>query len=341
LVLAPWTKAKGYLQDTLAINSLLDGFFSVPTGAVVYFPFRPSSQAMALAAKYGARIVPVGVMPDSLGFYNAYPVNHNHQSLLTPFWRKEDQRPASDYGRYLGEAEVKASHVMPLDKLALLIFLLLPVVIMLLLKLFLPRIFAALPEYITRSNIYMELIVSSKFLKEEQRLVMNLVRIVFFSTTLSLYLYYLSVTGGWERLNVLSANSLLYQVFSGTNYSLYVIFLQIFGVTLGLTILKYFILNLTASVYRLHNLGSVVQNLDVFASFPVNLLPMIPGAVIFFLDAQQGSIGLTIWYVLMVIYIVRRIVLTYSGLGRLFQLSTSLKILHICTLEISPWIFLL
>lgn len=341
LVLAPWTKAQGYLQDTLAISSLLDGFFSVPKGAVVYFPFRPSSRAMALAAKCGARIVPVGVMPDSLGFYNAYPVNHSNQSLLTPFWRKEDQRPASDYGRYLSEAEVKASHVMPLDKLALLIFLLMPVLIMLLLKLFLPRIFSALPEYITRSNIYMELIVSSKFLKEEQRLVMNLVRIFFFATTLSLYLYYLSVTGSWERLNVLSANSMLYATYAGTNYSLYVIFLQIFGVTLGLTLLKYFILNLTASVYRLHNLGSVVQNLDVFASFPVNLLPIIPGAVIFFLDADQGSIGLTIWYVLMVIYILRRIVLTYTGLGRLFQLSTSLKILHICTLEISPWIFLL
>jgi hypothetical protein len=187
----------------------------------------------------------------------------------------------------------------------------------------------------------MELIASSKFLKEEQRLMMNLVRIFFFATTLSLYLYYLSVSGNWARLNVLSTNSLLYQLYAGTDYSLYAIFFQVFAAALALTLLKYFILNLTASVYRIHNLGSVVQSLDVFASFPVNLLPMVPGAVIFFLDTDQGRICLSIWYTLMLIYILRRVVLTYSGLGRLFQLSTSLKILHICTLEISPWIFLL
>lgn len=341
LVLAPWTQAQGYLQDTLAISSLLDGFFSVPKGAVVYFPFRPSSRALALAAHYGAKVVPVGEMPDSLGFYNSYPVSYANEPLVTPFWRMADQRPASDYGRFLTEAQVRAPHVMPLDKLALLIFLLLPVVVLLLLKLLLPRVFSALPEYLTRSNIYMELIASSKFLKEEQRLMMNLVRIFFFATTLSLYLYYLSVSGNWARLNVLSANSLLYQLYAGTDYSLYAIFFQVFAATLALTLLKYFILNLTASVYRIHNLGSVVQSLDVFASFPVNLLPMVPGAVIFFLDSDQGRICLSIWYGLMLIYILRRVVLTYSGLGRLFQLSTSLKILHICTLEISPWIFLL
>lgn len=341
LVLAPWTQAQGYLQDTLAISSLLDGFFSVPKGAVVYFPFRPSSRALALASHYGAKIVPAGELPDSLGFYNSYPVNHSNEPLVTPFWRMADQRPASDYGRYLSEAEVRAPHVMPLDKLALLIFLLVPVLVMLLLKLFLPRTFSAMPEYLTRSNIYMELIATSKFLKEEQRLVMNLVRIFFFATTLSLYLYYLSVSGSWWRLNVLSSESMLYQIYAGTDYSLYVIFLQVFGVTLALTLLKYFILNVVASVYRLHNLGSVVQSLDVFASFPVNLLPMVPGAIIFFLDTEQGRICLGIWYALMLVYILRRIVLTYNGLGRLFQLSTSLKILHICTLEISPWIFLL
>jgi hypothetical protein len=341
LLLAPWTKAQGYLHDTLAISSLLDGFFSVPKGAVVYFPFRPSSRALAMASQFGARMVPLGQVPDSLGFYNTYPVNHNNEPLLTPFWRKTDQRPASDYGRYLTVAQVRAPHVMPLDKLSLLIFLLVPVIIMLLLKLFLPRVFSALPEYLTRSNIYMELIASSKFLKEEQRLVMNLVRIIFFATSLSLYIYYLSVTGNWGRLNVLSAHSMLYQVYSGTDYSLYVIFLQVFLVALGLTLLKYFFLNLTASVYRIHNFGPVVQSLDVFASFPVNILPMVPGAIIFFLDTDQGRICLGIWYALMLIYILRRMVLTYNGLGRLFQLSTSLKILHICTLEISPWIFLL
>ena len=340
LVLAPWTLENGFLYDTLAMTAMLDGLFSVPKGTTVYFPFRPSSFALSTAARLGARVA-TGATPDSLGFYNAYPVSNAMQPLLTPFWRQQDQRPASHYGHYIGLKQVTAPLVLPLDKVALLIFLLAPIIVMLLMKLLAPRIFSALPEYLTRSKIYLELIASNKFMKEEQRLLMNLARIFFLSITIALYLYYLRVTGGWDRLNVFSSRSLLYEIYAGTDYSLYVLFLQVFGVVAILTLLKYGLLNFIASIYRLHNLGSAAQSLDVFASFPVNLLPLIPGAVIFFLDARQGAIGLIIWYVLMLLYLLRRVVLVYGGIGRLFPLSVSLKILYVCTLEISPWIFLL
>jgi hypothetical protein len=120
-----------------------------------------------------------------------------------------------------------------------------------------------------------------------------------------------------------------------------VLFLQVFAVVGGLSILKYFLLGFIATVYRVHSFSPTIQNLDIYASFPLNLLPVVPGAAIFFMNAEQGAILLVVWYCLMAIHWLRRIYLMSFGLSRLFPLSLSLKILYICTLEISPWIFLL
>jgi hypothetical protein len=341
VMVAPWSLESGILNDTLAVKEMLEGLFSIPPGLTVAFPFRPSSQALDIVARLGIKIVPPGQQLDSLGFYNAYPISFAPQPLRTPFWRQSDNRPGPAYGHFQTQKEITAPQVMPLDKLSLSIFLLIPVLIMLLLKLLSPRTFDSLPEYLTRNKIYLELIASNKFLKDEQRLVMNLIRVTFLSLTISLFLYYLSVTGGWEKLNLLSSRSLLFQVYNGTKYSLYVLFFQVFAVVLGLTVFKYALLNFISSIYRVHNFSSTAQSVDIYASFPINLLPVVPSAVIFFLSAEQGGILLMIWYILMGAHWVRRVYLVYAGISRLFPLALSLKILYICTLEISPWIFLL
>jgi hypothetical protein len=81
--------------------------------------------------------------------------------------------------------------------------------------------------------------------------------------------------------------------------------------------------------------------LDVFAAYPLNLVPMLPATFIFFLDPLVGSVILRIWALLFLLYGIRRVWLIYTGLGRLFQISVSLKILYICTLEILPWLLLI
>jgi hypothetical protein len=90
-----------------------------------------------------------------------------------------------------------------------------------------------------------------------------------------------------------------------------------------------------------HGFSTTIQNLDVFAAFPLVVLPFIPASFIFFLEPHAGKVVMYIWLALFMVYSVRRVYLIYSGLGRLYQISGSLKFLYICTLEILPWLLLI
>jgi hypothetical protein len=341
VVIAPWTIENGIVYDTLAVGKALQGMFAYPEPDPVYFPFRPSAQTMDLAARLGVKVLLDIGGADSVAFYNKYPVSPEAGAFFGRFWRDEKNRPTEVYGTYFSQESLERRDLALPDKIALLTLLLGPVLMMLLLKLITPRLYASLPEYLTKTKIYLELIAGAKFLKDQQRWAMNLMRMVFTAIFVSLYLYYVSLSGDWTRLNILSSESFLYHYFEGTMPSLYQIFMQVLGVVAGLNLLKYFMLNLTGSIFRVFGFSSTLQNLDIFASFPLNFLPILPGAVIFFLAAETGTVLMHVWHALILIYFLRRLILVFNGLTKLFQFSTGIKILYICSLELAPWIFLI
>lgn len=341
VVVAPWTATEGIVHDTQAVAQALQGIFAYPDPDPVYFPFRPSAQSMELAARLGVTVLLDIAGADSICFYNRYPVSPEAGAFFGRFWRDEKNRPTEVYGKYFSVDSLEHRDLASPDKVALLILLLGPVLMMLLLKLITPRIYSSLPEYLTKTKIYLELIAGAKFLKDQQRWAMNLTRMVFTSVFVSLYIYYVSLSGDWTRLNIVSSESFLYHYFEGSTPSLLQIFLQVLGVVVGLNLFKYFMLNLSGSIFRVFGFSATLQNLDIFASFPLNLLPIIPGAVIFFLEADTGHILLHVWHALILIYFIRRLILVFNGLTKLFQFSTGIKILYICSLELAPWIFLI
>lgn len=341
VVIAPWTTANGIVHDSLAIGPALNGIFAYPDPDPVYFPFRPSAQSMEIAAQLGVTVLLDISGADSICFYNNYPVSPEAGAFFGRFWRDDKNRPTEVYGKYFDVDSLQSRDLDVPDKIALLILLIVPVLMMLLLKLVAPRIYSTFPEYLTKTKIYLELIAGAKFLKDQQRWAMNLMRMTFTSVFVSLYIYYVSLSGDWSHLNILSSGSFLYQYFEGSSPSLYQIFLQVMGVVVGFNLFKYFMLNLSGSIFRVFGFSATLQNLDIFASFPLNLLPIVPGAVIFFLEADTGNILLHVWHALILIYFLRRLLLVFNGLTKLFQFSTGIKILYICSLELAPWIFLI
>jgi hypothetical protein len=341
VVLASWDSENGFLHDTVVLKQALQGMFSYPYEDPVWFAFPPSSHAMDLVARSGRSILTDLAGVDSLCFYNTFPIEADAGDFSGRFWRDAKGRPTAAYGSFISRTELDTQQLRSPDKLALLILLLIPVIMLLLLKLIAPRLYAALPEYITKTKIYLELIAGSKFLKDEQRLLMNLMRMVLVAVTASLYIYYVGLSGNWDRLNILSSESFLFQYFDGTAPTLYLIFLQVIAVVVGLNLVKYLFLNVSGGIFRVYGLAAMVQNLDIFAAFPLNLLPLAPAAIIFFLDAGTGSILLVVWNICLLIYFIRRLVLIYGGLSKLFQFSTGIKFLYICSLEIAPWVFLI
>ncbi|MEY3442089.1 MAG: hypothetical protein RLZZ519_370 [Bacteroidota bacterium] len=340
-LIAAWTPDQQYLNDTMIIDRLASGLFAYPFPDPLAFPFRLSNRSQAILARLGLKVLPNVQAADSLAIYNYYPYasKADHKSLK--FWRDSKLRPTSNYGKFQSQHSISSPDLNPPDRVSLLIFLLVPVLCMISLKLIAPRAYGSLGEYVTKTKIYLELIADNKFLKIEQRWLMNLLRMIVTSVTVALFLYYVELSETWSILNLFTTRSIVYSTLSSASQPLWQLFLEAFVLVATLNLLKYFIFNSIGTVFRVFNLSASIQNLDVFAAFPLNLIPYLPASFIFFLDPAPGAIVLRIWGILFLLYGARRIWLLYSGIGRLYQISGSLKILYICTLEILPCLILI
>lgn len=341
VVVAPWSSREKYLNDSSVVAGALQGLLAYPFDHPVYFPFRPSSKALNALGKMGVKLLRHPADADSLAFYNTFPLHQLPVPMRNAFWRYGDGRPSPEYGKFYSWSDIQSPGLPTPDRMLLLLLLATPLLCLLLIKLVAPRFYSQMPEFLSKTQIYLELIGNNKFLKTEQRLLVTLFRLLIIASFISLYLYYLSLSGTWHRLNVFSDSSLLYGLFSKDAFSGYQIFLVVLGGLVGLHGLKYFFLNVAGGIFRYFNLGTTVQSLDIFAAFPMVFLPLLPAPFIFFADAGYGKIVLPVWYGLTGLYLILRILLIYAGLTRLFQFSRRLKILYICSLEILPWVILL
>lgn len=340
-LIAPWSQQGQYVDDTTVIRKMVMGLFSYPHRHPVAFPFRPSNRSMAILAENGWQVLVNPGGADSLAAYNYYALSTNGSQKALHFWRDAAGRPTGDYGRFQAQAAIGRPEFVTPSPASLIIFLGLPVLCMFLLKLLAPKAYGNLGEYVTKTKIYLELIADNKFLKVEQRWLMNAMRMIVTSVTVSLYLYYVQLSESWQVLNVFASRSILFRSLYGADLAVWEIFLWTFAVVAGLNLAKYFLINAVGTVFRVFTLAPTIQNLDVFASFPMNLVPYLPATFIFFLDPVAGGIVLRVWMVILVLYGARRVWLVYNGLARLYQVSGSLKFLYICTLEILPWAILI
>ena len=340
-MVAAWSSKNGYLSDSIPIQASTEGLFSFPFATPIVFPFRPSNQSLHWLAKKGFKTVSTASAVDSLAAYNYYPFAGELGNWNLGFWRDENMRPRADYGTFQGLNMLGKPPIKPVDRTALLIFLLVPVLSLLIIKIVAPRAYGNMAEYVTKTNIYLELVANNKFLKAEQRWLMNIVRMILTASAVALFLYYVELSGNKHILNFFSGQSILGSVLATEDLSLYELLLKTLGIIVGLNMIKYVFLNGIGRIFRAYNMSSAVQNLDVFGSYPLNILPLVPASFIFFLDSEIGWVIMYIWLGLFVLYSCRRVYLVYAGLGRLFSISVSLKILYICTLEILPWILLI
>lgn len=341
MLLAPWSEEGGYQDDLSTVKRCAKGIFAMPSDLPICLAFRPSNASMQwlVASKRTLVFVPEGI--DSLGFYNSYPIGGGARVLHPEFWRDNTFRPKGGYGKFQSWDELKAPRTGKDNRVALLSLMLVPILGLLVIRLGLPRVYETLPEYLGKTKIYLELIGNNKFLKSGQKLLMGLIRLLITTTALTLYVYFLSESGSLDRLNILSENSIPYQFFQEGSSSAFEIFGVIFLVILLCNGLKYVLLDLAGGIYRIGGLASSIQALDVFASFPLNLLSILPLAFLFFTEPEIATVMLWVWYGLFLVYMVRRVILIYAGISRLYSFSASLKFLYICTLEILPWLLLL
>lgn len=340
-MIAPWSEGGGYLDDTTVLRMASQGLFSFPYEIPLVFPFKPSNKAMQYLARKGLKVLASAAHADSIAAYNQFPFSGELGNWNITFWRDLEMRPTSHYDHFQSVAGLGKPPIKDADRTALLICLLIPLLSLLAVKMAAPRVYSNMAEFITKNKIYLELIVNNKFLKTEQRWLINLVRLILTGSSVALYLYYIELTGDTRILNFFSERSILGSALGNEEIGLYTLFWKVTGIVIVLNFLKYIFLDAIGRIFRAYNLAVSVQNLDVFAAFPLNILLLAPATFIFFLDANMGWIMMYVWLSIFGLYGIRRVNLIYVGLGRLYPVSVSLKILYICTLEILPWVLLI
>jgi hypothetical protein len=340
VIFPPWLPEAGYVWNPEPFRIRLAEIRALGARNL-YFPFPPSGGLLQAAAELGFNQVVSVEGAKAVAFSHGYPMGLRPGNLPTRGWRDAEGRSTDTYGKYVSLALFRSQPTQPPSRGSLITLLLLPFLFLLLLRIFGPKIYQSFPQYLTKTKINFELIRDSKFLKQEQTLVMSLMQIVLLSASVAMLLYFIQTSGTYNRLNVISAESLLHSLFAGASHSLFRYFFTVLIYLLAITLAKYVMLGSLRVVYGQGDLVGGMANLDVLAAFPFNLLPFVPAAFAFFWKYEYAGYVLAVWMVLYGLYVLRRILLTYAGISHLFKLSASLKILYICTFEILPWVILI
>lgn len=338
LVLAAWSELHGPMDDSLRFEQMLGEIAASGQHAVVP-AFAFSSQQLA---QLGAHHLSLAAPPDEwdqLAFYNYWPARRASLHSATPFWTVAGRR-SQFFGHYVPMERLQRAPAQPLNHLAVFFFIALPVLGMALMRAASERIYDSLIQFLTKPKIFLEMITSSKFMGQWESWLMNLFRIALSALFTALVLYYVTLYHQWGRVNLLSSESLVYQFLSSGYASLYYLFLMAMLWLVVINLVKHLVLSFAGQVFRGGTLNSTVVSLDIFASFPLNLLMLVPAVFLFFADAGWEVVPVVTLCGLYGLFVLRRLVTLYQGLGRVAGVSGSAKILYICAFEILPWLIL-
>ena len=174
-----------------------------------------------------------------------------------------------------------------------------------------------------------------------QDIFMVFFRIFIGSMTLSLWVHYFQTAGLLSNLNILSEKSLLFIFVYINEPSLFSFWGLSFSVLLFFELFKMALAAYLSAVFRIYNLGDSLQITENAVVFPLGLLLVVPGIVLFFTESGFTTTLLWLWAILIFIFFLRRLFIIYSGLSMTGRIPATLKFLYICALEIFPWLVII
>lgn len=305
----------------------------------LWFPFEPPSRFLQAAASLGFKRVAKLDAVSQVAWYNYYPTGG--AEFPRKFWKDARGERTEFAGGFFPREEPADSWVKTPVQTPLVLFLLFPLVGVIVFRSLSNRLFDSVFEYLSKAKIYLDLIRQNKFLKGFQTYLINAFCMLTLATGMASYAYYLQCTGQFEKLNVLTSDSLAYQmVYPGNQTLAGLVFWSLIFVG-AISFLKYSFVSLVSFVFRLKFQPSQIQNLDIFSSLPFNFLLILPAWFIFYGGDVFQNVLLVAWQAFFVVFFVRKWISTFQGLNLLSSVSLSLKILYICSLEILPWLILL
>jgi hypothetical protein len=333
-VYAPYYRKNGFVFHSF--ESLRDLMRVREAGVdLLYFPFEPSRQQLALCRDLGFRRVME--MPQSCRFFwlNAYPYEIAQFPYSTAFWMDTKGNRTFSYGTYrywnTGSAQAKqfpsANHFSWL-------------VLGWLLGLFIIRVasppfFSSLDKMLLKPQLYLESHSGSTFGDTGMLLLLFLVKIGLTALVIAEFFYFLDVFHQWEWLSSLHDDSLFRKLFSiegglGIFYGRALLLVGFWE------LVRYLFLGLIGSVYRMDGLVSGAARLEIVSGYPLVLFAPLPLTLLFFTPVGFHVFFLILQLVFLLLWFGRSMVLHFNGMEKLFGFSYAMNVLYICAANLLP-----
>jgi len=302
----------------------------------VYFPFSPSRELQKLCKEVG--MIRIKRLPPNshICWYRVYPFEARSFPYSYEFWLDENNEASRHYACYYqidGNSPVKEEGRSSF----LLIFLILfPIMGALIIRIVHPSFWESLGAILIYPKLFLEGANDATYTGAGAMLILIIIKVFALAIMLSFFIFHVNLENRWDFLNVLTESSLGTYIFYGKSTSLGIIFLRSLWIIGLWYVFQQILFRMLASSFRIFGLVSNLMQLDLVSSYPLVILLPIPMAFVFFSSYQYEFSILLIQLGLYLIYLIRSAYVMYMGLGRIYGISSGVKILYICVLKILP-----
>ncbi len=306
---------------------------------VVYFPVEPSFRVLSEFEKAGyTRIYSLSGVK-KVAWFNAFPIAAGQFFREDVFWKNSSGKPTSNFGKWQAP-EVAMACNRNRDNLYALLLFLIPLLGLVVFRLVHPHAFFNQIRWLYSRRLEMEMVSNRKFLRPWENSLLTLTRIIFSSSALALFIYYLKlhcVQPGNSLL--LQSDSLFCDIYL-SDWSPLWIWLFFFSIELLWLLGRLVFMGFIGGIFRIQGFQRVYLDLSILSSFPLmTILPPLALYLLYSPLSQQPVVEIIFW-VIGSLYILRYWLLLSLGAYQHFRFPPILIFLYICTFEILPWLLI-
>lgn len=306
----------------------------------LYFLYPPDRELRTLCKDLGFQEVEQLNPNQLVCWLNTYPYNAINFPFSEHFWLDKDGYRTEHYGSYYPynpkEVWVNTRNVQPLYVLMLLF----PLIGIFLVKLLNPNFFYALPDILIKPRLQLDRFMEVTAGNQGLAFILQLMRIVILSISLSLLIDYIHSNNQWQVLKGFNENNLVKLVFSAKNVFIGYLLKSMVLISIW-TIVKYLTFRILSNLFRILHLSDGMTNIELLGAYPLLFLVPIPLIFLSFASHEWHSFILGVEITVIALYLLRQMYVCYVGMEKMFRFSFSVKVLYILVAVLLPYIICL
>ncbi len=335
-VWAPYFGEQGFLDNELsaarmALPLIREGIRHI------YFPFEPSREFQSFCDDLG--LIRVTTFPETghICWLNAYRQEARTINFLPPFWLDESGNRTIHYGCYYALGEVPEVAFDQKNQFVFVLMAMFPFLSLFFVKMLSPSLFAAIKDWLMAPKLHIDMFTSITASNPGLLMILLGLKLLMIVLALCMTFYYIQQANLWDHLNLFKSWSLTNYLFYG-DFGVGQLFLRSLLVVLGWFALEQMIIWVASVVFGIKGFLRSMLNLNVMGAYPLIWLMGLPATFILFSDHIGKETMLYIMGVLLLVYMIRQLYISYLGLEKLFAFSSGIKFLYICGFNILPYI---